>query len=125
MVVVKRLRGVEVRVGDEAPEGWLPAGATRPLRTPLRVVTLDLEILDDGDGFVLAWTGPTPNDCNDTWHDSIGGALGEAQRRFYSTSRRRVGSGGRSPDPPFHVLGFCWLYGSAAEVAGVTDASRA
>jgi hypothetical protein len=82
MVVVKLLRGVEVRFGGEAPQGWLPAGASRPAPTPVHVVKLDFEIIDDGAGFVLAWTGPSQDYCNDTWHETVDAALEDARLRF-------------------------------------------
>ena len=82
MVVVKRLRGVEVQFGGEGPQGWLPPGAAQPRPTPVYVVTLDLEILDDGDEFILAWNGPSQDYCNDTWHRTLDAALEEARLRF-------------------------------------------
>jgi hypothetical protein len=82
VVVVKRIRGVAVEFGGEEPIGWLPPGAARPTRTPVQIVKLDIEILDDGDGFVLAWKGPSENYSNDTWHASLVAALKAAQERF-------------------------------------------
>jgi hypothetical protein len=82
MEVIKRLCGVEVRLGGEGPQGWLPPGAVPPPPMPVRVVRLDLEIVDEGDGFLLAWTGPSELASNDMWHGSVEGAMEDARLRF-------------------------------------------
>jgi hypothetical protein len=42
----------------------------------------DIEILDDGDGFVLSWKGPSENYSNDTWHQTVDAALEAASLSF-------------------------------------------
>jgi hypothetical protein len=82
VVVVKSIRGVDVAFGGEEPSGWLPPGAARPPHTPVQTVKLDIEILDDGDGFVLSWKGPSANYSNDTWHQTVEAAVEAARLRF-------------------------------------------
>jgi hypothetical protein len=67
---IRRIEGLQVRVGGEPHSGWLPAGAAQPLPTPVRDVVMDLEIQFDGDGYLLCYASRDSSIYGDTWHKS-------------------------------------------------------
>ena len=58
MAILKRIRGLRIRVGGVKHSGWLPAGAAVPLPTPVRDLTVDVEIDHDGHGYLLCCAAP-------------------------------------------------------------------
>jgi hypothetical protein len=82
MPVLKEIRNVRVRFGGESPSGWLPAGAAKPLPTPVHEVSLDLTIESIEGGFIFQWAGPSPQFCGDTWHESVRDAMKSAMGLF-------------------------------------------
>jgi hypothetical protein len=68
MAVHKRASGIRCVVGGSmGGGGWLPAGDGGPLRQPVRVVTLTLEIKTEGPGFLLICTSDDPGIWADWW----------------------------------------------------------
>ena len=60
--------------------GWIPPGASPPRPTPEHEEVLDLEIMEEGEGYVLAWEArpsPTIGDMRsgDSWYHTIDDAL--------------------------------------------------
>ena len=70
----KRIRGLRIRVGGVKHSGWLPAGAAVPLPTPVRDLTVDVEIDHDGHGYFLCCAAREGDYCWDTWHESLADA---------------------------------------------------
>lgn len=69
--------------GGERPSGWLPPGAAVPLPTPVRRLTLDLEIATDGHGFLLLWQArEDASTRGDLFFDGLEEARAEAERGF-------------------------------------------
>jgi hypothetical protein len=68
---MKQINGVPVRIGGDQHTGWLPAGAARPLPTPIRELLMDLEILYDGSGYLLCYSSRNGSVHGDTWHASV------------------------------------------------------
>ncbi len=71
MAILKRIRGLRIRVGGVEHSGWLPAGAAVPLPTPVRDLTVDIEIEHDGHGYLLCCAIREGDYCWDTWHQSL------------------------------------------------------
>lgn len=84
MAVLKRASGVGHRCGGEPHTGWLPPGAATPRPTPIRLVTLDVSIEDDGgSGYLLIVTArEDPAFGNDWWFDNPADAEAMAQSWF-------------------------------------------
>ena len=80
--MIKRATGVPHTFGGEAPDGWLPSGAARPLSTPETQVLLDVEIVATGGGFILQWSGPAPEHCGDLWFADLADADAAAADHF-------------------------------------------
>jgi hypothetical protein len=84
LAVLKRASGVGYRYGGEQHTGWLPPGAATPLPTPIRHVTLDVTIEDDGGaGYLLVFTArEEPDFGNDYWFDNVADAEATAAEWF-------------------------------------------
>ena len=80
--IVKRVIGFPVKFGGEEHTGWLPAGAAKPLPTPVRNVLLNIEIQSDGSGFVLCHSSQDGVEQGDTWHPSVAEAEKAAAEYF-------------------------------------------
>ena len=65
--VLKRVSGHSWTYGGEEHSGWLPAGAARPPRTPIVTVTLDLEIVADGSGFLVVYRAREDESLTGDW----------------------------------------------------------
>jgi len=68
--------------GGNKHEGWLPKNVPSPPPTPMTPVVLDLQILSDGDGFILEWNARDHSRCGDTWHQTIDDAKRQAEDYF-------------------------------------------
>lgn len=71
MTVVKRILDHHVMVGGEQHSGWLPAGATTRLPSPVRDVAFDIEIKFDGFGYLLCYVSAAGDLYGDTWHQTL------------------------------------------------------
>ena len=80
--IVKRVTGWRLTVGGEQHQGWLPPGAADPRPEPVREVTFNLEILFDGEGWLLVFDSLHPEFCGDTWHESLEDAERQPQEDF-------------------------------------------
>ena len=80
MSVVRRRRGWKVRGGDHA--GWLPVDAATPLPAPVREVTLEVQIEDDGAGCLLLHVADDRSTFGDTWHETLEAAEKAALEDF-------------------------------------------
>lgn len=80
--MVRRITGHPFRFGGVEHTGWLPAGAARPLPTPVRNVLLDLEIVPEADGYLLCWASHDGSIRGDHWFDRLEGALRQAEEDF-------------------------------------------
>src|SRR4051812_45144632 len=74
MSIVKLVLGLPIRVGGEQHSGWLPAGAAKPLPTPIRDLLIDIRIEYDGAGYLLCYESRDGSVSGDTWHESLAGA---------------------------------------------------
>lgn len=81
-MVVRRLVGFSVRIGGEQHSGWLPAGAAKPVPTPVRDVLLDLEIQYDGYGYLLCYMSQDHSVYGDSWHATLAEAEQAAAWHF-------------------------------------------
>ncbi|TWT79570.1 hypothetical protein CA13_09740 [Planctomycetes bacterium CA13] len=82
MNIVRRLIGYKMQIGGVAHSGWLPDNAAVPLPTPIRNITLNLEIQHDDSGFLLCYTSTDGSVHGDTWHESLADAERMATRSF-------------------------------------------
>ena len=84
LAVLKRVSGVAYQCGGEEPTGWLPPGAAIPLPTPVRNLTLDMTIEDDGgSGVLLVFAAKDdPNFHGDYWFDDLTAAVAMAEEWF-------------------------------------------
>ena len=82
MSPLKRVVELRVRIGGQQHSGWLPAGAATPLPTPVRDVLLDIEIQDDGSGYLLCYASRDGSAYGDTWHESVEAAEQAAAEYF-------------------------------------------
>lgn len=82
MTVVKHVAGWEFQFGGEEHSGWLSAGASVPLPTPIEKVVLDVEIVSEGAGFLLCWNAREGNQCGDLWFQSVDAAEETATEEF-------------------------------------------
>ncbi|MCA1816877.1 MAG: hypothetical protein LC746_10800 [Acidobacteria bacterium] len=82
LTVVKRISGFKTHVGGTQHSGWLPAGAAKPLPTPVREVTFDLEIQFDGHGHLLCYASQGGELYGDTWHETLEDAELAAAEKF-------------------------------------------
>ena len=82
LTVVKRISGYKLRVGGTQHSGWLPAGASRPLPTPVREVTFNFEIQFDGYGYLLCCVSKEGDLYADTWHETLEDAEEAAAEQF-------------------------------------------
>jgi hypothetical protein len=79
---VKRIVGLQIRIGGNQHSGWLPAGAAVPLPTSVRDVVIDLEIEFDGFGYLLCYASRDGSVSGDTWHPSLNDAEQTASEHF-------------------------------------------
>ena len=82
MAILKRVLGLTIRFGGEEHSGWLPAGAAKPLPTPIEDVLMDVEIDSDPSGCFLCWTSRDGMRCGDTWHQTLAEAEAAGYRYF-------------------------------------------
>lgn len=80
--VVRKVRGILLRIGGQQHSGWLPAEAAIPLPTPSREVMVDIEIEFDGVGYLLLCRSQDGLICWDTWHLSLEDAESQAARDY-------------------------------------------
>ena len=72
-----------MQVGGEEHSGWLPEGFVKPLPTPVRDLTFDFEIKDDGGGhFILDYESDDGSIFGDTWHETLDDAIAQANYAF-------------------------------------------
>lgn len=67
--------------GDEAPSGWFPPPAGPP-RTPKRTVMLDISVEEVDGGYILEWSGPSPEYSGDHWYQDLAYAEHAAEELF-------------------------------------------
>jgi len=82
MSVVKRISGLQVKIGGEQHTGWLPAGTAEPLPMPVRLLTMDIEIIDEGSGYLLCYAAREERVYGDTWHATLADAEQAAAEEF-------------------------------------------
>ena len=82
MMVVEMIKARPVRIGGEQHTGWLPANAAIPLPTPIREILLNIEIQNDGAGFLLCYSSTDGTVYGDTWHESLADAESAAFDNF-------------------------------------------
>ena len=82
MNAVKFIKGRPATMGGEEHSGWLPAGAAKPLKTPLRHILLNFEIQFDGDGYLLCFESTDGTLSGDTWHQTLAAAEDAAKEWF-------------------------------------------
>jgi hypothetical protein len=80
--IIKRLKGVPYQEGGEEHTGWLPAGAAKPLPTPVRHLVLNLEIEDLDGGYLLIGCSKDGSMVFDFWFDELEFALKSAKEWF-------------------------------------------
>jgi len=66
----------------EEHTGLLPAGAAKPLPTPVRDVLLNVEIQFDGSGYLLCYSSTDGTVFGDTWHETLSDAERAATEYF-------------------------------------------
>lgn len=79
---VLRVSDKDVLVGGTMHEGWLPAGATRPLKDPVRTVRFSFEIQPEGGGYLLCSVSQNGELFSDTWHETVESAKHAAHEDF-------------------------------------------
>lgn len=82
MPVLKRISEHKVRIGGTQHSGWLPESASRPLPTPVRDVSFNLEIQFDGYGYLLCYVSQEGDLYGDTWHETLKEAEDVAAEEF-------------------------------------------
>jgi len=84
LAVLKRVSGIHFEQGGEGHSGWLPPGAATPLPTPIRHLTLDLTLEDDGGaGYLLVFAAREDSTfANDYWFDNAADAEAMAVEWF-------------------------------------------
>jgi hypothetical protein len=83
MPVLKHALGIPYRCGGEAHSGWFPPGASIPLPTPIRLLTLDVTIETEGPGYLLVFAArEDPNFGSDNWFDTMDDAVAAALKCF-------------------------------------------
>jgi len=82
MTVVKQILGRHVTFGGELHSGWLPNGATTPMPTPTRDVTLNIDIRFDGSGYLLCWVSADGDVAGDLWYQTLADAEQAAVDNF-------------------------------------------
>jgi len=70
MDVLKNAIGIKHTWGGEEHSGWLPAGATTPGPTREVEDVLVVQIVHDGGGFLLIWTGTKTGKAGDSWFET-------------------------------------------------------
>jgi hypothetical protein len=75
-----------VRMGGQQHTGWLPAGAARPLPTPIRDLLFNFDIQFDGFGYLLCYVSMDDTVYGDTWHESLDQAEAAALDNFGITA---------------------------------------
>ncbi|HVU89880.1 MAG TPA: hypothetical protein VHD36_21295 [Pirellulales bacterium] len=79
---------MSIRIGGEEHSGWLPAGAVKPLPTPVRDVLVDIEIERNGpNDCLLICAAQDGSFCWDDWFQSIDDAERAAKERYGIESR--------------------------------------
>jgi hypothetical protein len=81
-LIVKRIEDVPYQDGGEEHTGWLPAGAARPVPTPVRRFVLDLTIEQVDGGYLLLYQSRDGLLTGDWWYDSLEKALEGAAGMF-------------------------------------------
>ncbi len=71
-----------VRFGGVEHTGWLPAGAAKPVPTPVEDLRIDIEIQSDAPGFLLCWQSQDGTKGGDTWHQTLADAEATARENF-------------------------------------------
>jgi hypothetical protein len=80
--VVQHVNAFPVTLGGVPHSGWLPPGAAIPLPTPVRKVSLDIEVQFDGFGYLLLYSAPDGSFHGDTWHQTLADAETAARNAF-------------------------------------------
>jgi hypothetical protein len=80
--VIKKVTGFRLALGGEEPYGWLPSGAARPAPEPLRELVCTVEIVFDGQGWLLVCHSDDSEYSSDTWHESLERAEQQTQFEF-------------------------------------------
>jgi hypothetical protein len=80
--IIERISALPVRFGGVEHSGWLPPGAAKPLPTPIEDVLLDLDIVEEDDGFLLCWSSGDGRHKGDRWFERIEDARREAAEAF-------------------------------------------
>jgi hypothetical protein len=79
--VIRELRGVTVRFGEEN-SGWLPPGASWPPPTPVEEAIVDFEIIALAGGYIFEYYSRNTRHRGDTWHETLEDALKYAEQYF-------------------------------------------
>ena len=85
--IIKQAR-VRHTFGGEDASGWLPPNASQPPRTSEHTVDLVVQIERTDGGFILQWTGPTPEYSGDNWYMELPDAEQAADELFGISSDR-------------------------------------
>ena len=80
--IIKRIEHVAYQEGGEEHTGWLPAGAARPLPTPVRHFVLNLAIENVDGGYLLVYESQDGSLSGDWWYDSLERAMNGAAEMF-------------------------------------------
>jgi hypothetical protein len=81
--MTKQFLGLRHRFGGVEHTGWLPPNAAKPLPTPIRDVTVDLFIEQEGPGFLLIVScAEDGRISSDTWFDRLADAVEAAEQEF-------------------------------------------
>ncbi len=79
---VLRVSNKEVLVGGTMHEGWLPAGAGKSLKDPVRTVCFSFEIQPEGGGYLLCSVSQDGELFSDSWYETLEGAKRVALEDF-------------------------------------------
>jgi hypothetical protein len=82
MKVVKQITGKNIKFGGEEHEDWLPPNASLPKATAIENPTIDVQIVEEADGYLLAWQSQSGSKAGDTWHETIEDAERQAENQF-------------------------------------------
>ncbi len=81
MRVVKQAR-VVLREGGVEHSGWLPHGVSEPVRTPERIVTYDVRLVEIQGGFLLESQEAGVAHGYDSWFETLQQAEQAAREEF-------------------------------------------
>ncbi|MGN6545933.1 MAG: hypothetical protein ACTHK7_12845 [Aureliella sp.] len=82
MTIVKFINERPLQIGGDQHTGWLPAGAATPLPTPVRDISLNIQIEFDGYGYFLCFSSTDGSVYGDTWHETLADAEQAANEDF-------------------------------------------